>query len=426
MKMISKRATGALALAASAALLLSSCSSGGGEPTEEPTDTPSESVDTLKIATLLPLTGGLNFLLPPVDAGMTLALQEIEAAGGVLGNPVETVAETDEGDDKDRTVIEASRDQVISSGAAFVLGAMGTGSTLHVYEDITNAGILMGSPSNTGVQLSGVSPFYFRTAPSDAVQGSTLAQLILSDGRDKVGFMTFNNPYGTGLRDRIEELVTEGGAEVVYGGNGSGHEFAADQATFSAEVSALKDSGANAIVIVTYDQVEQIIPELQAQGIDMSSVYLVDGSLKNFTGLDTGSLAGMQGTKPGYEVDAEFLQSLRDAYEGGSLDDLTYAAEAYDLVNLVALAAEKAGSADAASIQAQLAAVSGANGGTECSTFGECRDLIADGEDIHYITRAGVGPLNADNDPSTAWIGIYQYGSDNNEPQFVRSEQGSL
>src|SRR5690606_11509027 len=120
-----------------------------------------------------------------------------------------------------------------------------------------------------------------------------------------------------------------------------------------------------------------------------------------------------------------FLQQLKDNY-GDDLDDLTYAPEAYDLVNLVALAAEKAGSADAKSIQGQLAAVSGANGGTECQTFAECRDLIADGEEIHYMTRAGVGPLNGDNDPSTAWIGIYTYGADNNEPVFVRSEEGTI
>lgn len=427
MRVYTKKTAGALALVASAALVLSGCTSGGNGDETAPADNGADqSTDTLQIATLLPLTGGLGFLRPPVEAGISLALNEIEAAGGVLGNPVEIVAEVDEGDDKDRTVIESSRDQVIASGAAFVLGAMGTGSTLHVYEDITNAGILMGSPSNTGVQLSGVSDFYFRTAPSDAVQGSTLAQLILSDGKESVGFLTFNNPYGTGLRDRIEDLVTEGGAEVVYGGKGSSDEFAADQTTFSAEVTALKDSGAEAVVIVTYDQVEQIIPELQAQGVDLSSVYLVDGSLKNFTGLDAGALEGMQGTKPGYEVDAAFLEQLQEAYEGESLDDLTYAAEAYDLVNLVALAAEKAGSADASSIQGALHAVSGADGGTECTTFAECRDLIADGEEIQYVTRAGVGPLNADNDPSTAWIGIYEYTAENNEPQFVRSEQGSL
>jgi len=424
MKMISKRATGALALAAVSALVLSSCSSSGSG--DEGGSAEGGSTDTLKIATLLPLTGGLNFLLPPVQAGIDLALSQIEEAGGVLGNPVEVVAELDEGDDKDRTVIEASRDEALASGAAFVLGAMGTGSTLHVYEDIVGAGILMGSPSNTGVELTGLDPFYFRVAPSDAMQASTLAPLILNDGREKVAFLTFNNPYGIGLRDAIEDLVTAGGAEVVYGSKSEGNEFAADQTTFSAEVSAAKASGADAIVIVTYDQVQQIVPEMLAQGINMDNVYLIDGSLVNFTDLETGAVAGINGTKPGYDAPEDFQQMLADANGGTPLDDLTYAAEAYDLVNITALAAEKAGDASADAIRQQLQAVSGANGGTECTTFAECRDLIADGEEIHYVARSGIGPLNENNDPSTAWIGVYEYTTEDNAPHFLRSEEGSI
>jgi branched-chain amino acid transport system substrate-binding protein len=227
----------------------------------------------------------------------------------------------------------------------------------------------------------------------------------------------------------VQSLIEAGGAETVYGGKDEGNEFPVDQSAFASEVTALKASGAEAIVIITFDQVESIVPELQAQGLDLSKVYLVDGSLKNFATLEPGLLAGAQGTKPGFEVDATFLDQLKAAYSekyGSDLEDLTYAPEAYDLVNIVALAAEKAGSADAASMQKQLAAVTGANGGEECTSFAECRDLIADGKDIHYVTRAGVGPLNANNDPSTAWIGVYKYGADNNEPVFVRSEEGEI
>ncbi|MFC7765086.1 ABC transporter substrate-binding protein [Leucobacter soli] len=413
-------------LTAAAALLLASCSS--TPAAEEPGDDGSstETVDTLKIATLLPLTGGLNFLLPPVEAGISLALSEIEEAGGVLGNPVEIVYEGNEADGDNRPTLEASAADILASDAAFVLGAMSTGSSQHVYEDITGAGILMGSPSNTGAIMTGVSPFYFRTAPSDSIQGSTLASLILGDGKATVGFLTFQDPYGTGLRDRVQELVEEGGAEVVYGGKGTNAEFAANTNSFSAEVTALKDSGAEAIVIITFDEVKSILPELMSQGLDLSNVYLVDGNLVDFTDLDEGVLDGAQGTKPGYEVDEDFRQQLIDAYTSGELADTTYGPEAYDLVNLVALAAEKAGDASAAAIQAQLRAVSGANGGTECNTFAECRDLIAAGEEIHYVARAGVGPLNEQNDPSTAWIGIYKYGADSNAPVFVRSEEGQL
>ena len=160
MKMISKRGVGALAIAASAALVLSSCASGGSEEAAE-----GEKVEVLKIATLLPQTGSLGFLMPPVQAGAALAIQDIDAAGGVLGNPVEVVLETNEGDGSDITVVEAARDEILKSDAAFVLGAMSSSRTLHVVDSITSEGYLMGSPSNTASDLSGKSANYFRVAP---------------------------------------------------------------------------------------------------------------------------------------------------------------------------------------------------------------------------------------------------------------------
>ena len=103
----------------------------------------------------------------------------------------------------------------------------------------------------------------------------------------------------------------------------------------------------------------------------------------------------------------------------------TYAPEAYDLVTIVALAATKAGATDSASIQAELAAVTGANGGEECNTFADCAALIEDGSEIAYVGKAGTGPLNADNDPSSASIGIYKYDESNN-PIFQRAVAGKI
>ena len=145
MKMISKRATGALALAAAAALVLSSCSSSA----EEPKTDGGGSTDALQIATLLPQTGSLGFLMPPVQAGIAQALADINGAGGVLGQDVTIVAEGNEGDATELTVVEKGADDVIKSGASFVLGAMGSGRSAHVVDKIAEAGILMGSPSNT-------------------------------------------------------------------------------------------------------------------------------------------------------------------------------------------------------------------------------------------------------------------------------------
>lgn len=419
----SKRMTGAVALAAASALVLASCSGQSDEPED---GDGGGSSDVLQIATLLPQTGSLGFLMPPVQAGIAQALADIEAADGIT---IEIIEEADEGDGNDVSVVEKGADEVIASGAAFVLGAMSSSRTIHVVDQITGAGVLMGSPSNTASELSGVSPLYFRTAPPDSVQGNALANQILADGKSQIAFMAFNDDYSLGLRDTIQTVLEDAGAETVFGGEGDGNEFPVDQKSFSSEVTAVKASGADAIVIISFDQVNLILPELLAQGLDPANVYLVDGNTVDFSDVvDPGTVTGMQGSIPGAQSNDEFKEELKTIYQdqfGEELTSFTYAPEAYDLVNIVALAAVKAGATDSESIQAELANVTGANGGTECDSYAACADLLADGEDIAYKGKSGTGPLNENNDPSSAFIGIYKY-DDTNVPVFQRSVEGSI
>jgi branched-chain amino acid transport system substrate-binding protein len=67
--------------------------------------------------------------------------------------------------------------------------------------------------------------------------------------------------------------------------------------------------------------------------------------------------------------------------------------------------------------------VSGANGGTKCSTYAECVELIDAGEEIQYQGPSAVGPFNDKNDPSSAFIGIFKY-NDVNVPVYVSSVEG--
>lgn len=428
MRVYSKKTAGAVALFASAALVLSGCS-GAADTAEEPEDTSTpaaETVDTLKIAALLPQTGSLGFLMPPVQAGIDRALIDINEAGGVLGNDVELVGVFNEHDGTDTTVIDKSVDQLLSSDAAYVLGAMSSSRTLHVIDKITGAGMMMGSPSNTAVALDGYSPFYFRTAPPDSVQGTALAQQIVDDGVTDLAFLTFNDDYGLGLRDKIQEVTEGEGVNITYGATGEGNEFAVDQQTFTSDVTAAIKSGAEAIAVVTFDQINQILPELLAQGWDPSKVYLVDGNANSFEDVvDPGTVVGMQGSIPGAQAKTEFEASLREIYEenqGQKLESLTYGPEAYDLVVLTALASIKGGSADSETIRDNVHAVSGADGGTECTSFKECADLIENGDDIQYRGQSGIGALE-DGSPSSAFIGIYKYDEENS-PVFQQSVEG--
>lgn len=435
MKVSSRKTVSAVALLAGAALVLSACSSSPAEPADDSEDTTpdstgtTETVDTLKIAALLPQTGSLGFLMPPVVAGIDQALVDINGAGGVLGNDIELIDVYNEHDGTDTSVIDQSVNDIIASDAAFLLGAMSSSRTLHVVDKVVAAGIMMGSPSNTAVDLDNYDPFYFRTAPPDSVQGKALADQIVADGVTDVAFLTFNDDYGVGLRDRIQEVVEESGVMTTYGGKGDGDEFPVDQQSFTADVTAATQSGAEAIVIVTFDQVNQILPELIAQGWDTSKVYLVDGNANSFEGkVDEGALVGMQGSIPGAEARPDFEAQLREIYEanqGEPLESLTYGPEAYDLVVLTALASILGGSADAETIRDNIHAVSGTDGGTVCTSFQECADLLEAGDEaIQYTGQSDIGAL-ADGSPSSAWIGIFKY-DESNTPQFVNSVRGDV
>ena len=108
-----------------------------------------------------------------------------------------------------------------------------------------------------------------------------------------------------------------------------------------------------------------------------------------------------------------------------NLNDFSYAAESYDATILAALAAVRAKSTTGTQIQQNLAAVSGAAGGATCTGFKECADLLASGSEIDYEAVSGAGPFNANNDPSSAFIGIYQYGADNTYT-WIKAEEGTL
>ncbi|WP_335583264.1 hypothetical protein [Isoptericola dokdonensis] len=80
---------------------------------------------------------------------------------------------------------------------------------------------------------------------------------------------------------------------------------------------------------------------------------------------------------------------------------------------LAALAAVKGGATDGTTISENIGAVSGATGGAEVTSFADAVAAIEAGDDITYVGPSGIGPLNGDNDPSSAFIGIYEYGDDN-------------
>ena len=406
------------AVAAASTLALTACASEG-----DPSSSASAGAeDGLIVGSLLPLTGSLAFLGPPEVAGVDLAIEEINAAGGVNGSDV-TVIHKDSSDTANPSIASQSVAELVSAGASAIVGAASSSVSLNVVDDIAAASVVQISPANTSTALSGYSEFYWRVAPPDTVQGSALANLMLADGHSDIGILVFQDDYGTSLRDVVQSVVEADGGTITYGV--AGEEFDPNAGNFAAEVQAVVATNPDAIALIAFDQTKQIVPELVAAGYPADQLYLVDGNTTDYSAdFEAGTLAGAKGTIPGANP-AEDFKALLDGAAGGPLDSYAYGPESYDATILVALAAVRGGANDGVTIKDNLAAVSGADGGTECSGFAECADLLAAGEEITYVAVAGSGPFNADNDPSSAYIGVYEF-DDTNVPTWTEAVFGEV
>jgi neutral amino acid transport system substrate-binding protein len=384
--------------------------------TNDVCDAAATSADTFKVGGILPLTGNLAFLGPPEIAGVGLAVSDINAAGGVNG--VDACHDIqDSGDSTDLSISTGTAKKLIQGKPSVVIGAASSSVSLNVVDTFEDNEITQVSPANTAVALSGYSPYYFRTAPPDGVQGSALGNLISSDGFSKIGFLVFNDTYGTGLRDAVQATVEGLGGECVYGCTGDGDEFPAGQTTFSAEVQGVTSANPDAIVVLAFDETKSIVPELAASGWDMTKTYYTDGNTADYSAdFEAGVLEGAQGTIPGADADQGFKDNLIgwfDAAQGEKLKDFSYGAESYDATILAALAAIKGGSNDSKTVQENFAAVSGATDGEECSTFADCVALLDAGSEIRYAGPSGIGPIDDENDPSSAFVGIWTFNATN-------------
>lgn len=235
----------------------------------------------LKIGSLLPETGSLAFLGPPEFAGVELAIADINAAGGVLGNPVEYV----QGDSGDTSTDIASQtvDRLLGENVDAIIGAASSSVTLTVIDKIVAAGVVQFSPANTNAKLSTYDDkgLYFRTAPSDILQGAVVAGLIAADGNSSAYIMALDDAYGTGLAATAESVLKESGVNVL------GVKIYDPKATsFDAEVNEIKSADPDAVLLITFEEGARILRTMVEQGIGpkVKKVYGVDGNIGNALG----------------------------------------------------------------------------------------------------------------------------------------------
>ena len=426
----------ALALIAILALIAVACGGSGTggsdeaevETTEAPaaTEAPATTVatvtaDPLVLGTLMPLTGDLGFLGPGIETGAILAVEQINAAGGVNGQDVVWV-QGDSGTAPD--VASASLATLIGEGVAGVMGAAASGISLAIMQTAIDAGVVMVSPSNTSPQFTKVKNggFYARTAPSDLLQGAVLAQVLIDDGVKSLSIISRADSYGRGLAEATAsafEDADEGRVvnTIVY------HDQNATE--FSSEVTQVGKNNSDAIVGILFPTTGcGVLQAAFEQGTIETPWYFTDGvrGAALSTNCKLGNaLDGYKGTAPGSTAGAA-LDAYTAAYqERFGEDPAPYSAQAYDAIMIMALSAAANG-VTGADIASGLVEASG--NGTACIGV-ECLALAAAGENIDYKGASGDINLDEQGDPTASTYDVWQITSGDEEEVIKSIDFGS-
>ncbi|MDV8149500.1 ABC transporter substrate-binding protein [Arthrobacter sp. B10-11] len=401
------RISATLVLAAGTALVLAGCSGPSGNVRVDAVDAGGDG--TLRIGLMLDNTGKQSFLNSAQLAAAKLAVQEINAAGGHKGRPVELLPENISED----TTAQAK--ELVAAKADVVIGPTDSSRAPGAIDVLSRAKVAVISPANTahGLTRYRSGGYYFRTSAADVAQAPVLVKLAKDSGARTIAILHEDGIYGKDVSVAVAAAAKAAGLGTV-----AEAAFTSGQAQQAA--AAAKAAGPDAVVLVARAGAQGAIAELNNAGLAGSKLILSDGAINQYgSALGSKALEGARGILPGVFPSAHFQGELVAVDPG--LKDMTFAAEAYDAVNLAAIAAAAAQDDAGSSIAAQLVGVSGQRGpggvdkGTvqPCKSYKDCAGAIRAGNPADYDGESGPISFDSNGDITAANYMVFTYGADN-------------
>ena len=292
----------------------------------------------IHIGLVNPLSGDNALYGVDQQRAMTMAFEEINAAGGVNGAKL-VLVEYDDQSDPQNTARGAQKTADDESIVAMV-GSSLTSCTLALVPIIDDAGLVDCVVSSSSPSLAKASDYFFRMAVQDAQVGPQMAKAILNKGYKNILVLYSNNDYGKNLGGNLVTYAKENGGNIV-----DEIEYNAADQDFSAIVTKVKSAGAEAIAICgTVTDSSLLISQMDQQGVD---AYIIGAtSLYNTHALEiagdalegVGCVSVYISTNPDEKVQ-EFVKKYNEKFN--ETPD-AFAAMGYDMAYVLAAAADKA------------------------------------------------------------------------------------
>ncbi len=295
----------------------------------------------VKLGMAGPITGPSASTGAQMKNGVQQAVDDINAAGGILGQKIVLSVGDDVSDPKQGVSVA---NKFVGDGVKFVVGNFNSSVSIPSSDVYAEYGVLQITPASTNPRFTTRKLWnVFRTCGQDEQQGLVAGDYILKNfAGKKVAIIHDKSTYGVGLASETRKALNKGGLrEVLYDGVNVGEK------DYSAIVSRIKQSGADLLFFGgLYTEAGLILRQMRDQGVQ-TVIMGGDGIAAN----EFGAIGGpaVEGSLMTFGPDPmrkPEAAAVVKAFEAKKINPESYTLYSYAAVQVIKQAAEKAGSLD--------------------------------------------------------------------------------
>ncbi len=223
-----------------------------------------KSADSIKIGAIGPLSGPVAVYGVDCKNGIELAVEEINAAGGINGKKIEIVSEDDEGNPEKS--VNAYKKIVTKDKAKFIVGSLTSGCTMAIAPLAQAQKVVLIAPAATAPAITDAGDYVFRACFIDPFQGTVGAKFAAETLGSKKAAILYDigNDYSVGLTDNFVKTFEAAGNSIV-----AKESYSTGDKDFNAQLTKIKNSNPDVVYLPDYyGTVALIAKQLRAQGIN--------------------------------------------------------------------------------------------------------------------------------------------------------------
>ena len=326
----------------------------------------------VKIGAVLVLTGPDAKAGQSAKQGIEMAVEEINASGGVKSRKIKVIYEDDGGEPQKS--VSAVQKLINVDKVLAILGPMWSSCVLAVAPIVESKGVVILSPTASSPKITYAGDYIFRNTYSDAIEGAKTAEFASKELKyGKAGILFINNDYGVGLKDAFKRKFEELGGKIVIDEG-----YDPKTTDFRTILVKVKERSPEVIYIAGYSEMGQLLRQMRETGIKIPVLSCIMFEISDIAKVAGKAAEGVIYAYPSYdpekgnEITLKFAKKFKEKY--GTLPD-PEAAFSYDAVKILALAMEKGGFTSE-DIKNALYKIKGYNGVTGKTSFDENGDVI--------------------------------------------------